>query len=116
MSAQKCERCDEPIKPVSLAKDWPNRIRGMVTLRVHRIRWVTYNLFERWRSPRITNCEMDLCDECWASLLEWVNQPVQQRLRIAADNRRAAAQRVKVAEERLEREIERLLAEDADRG
>lgn len=109
--ALKCQRCDEKIRPVSLSKDWPSRIRGKVTLRVHRIGWHFYNLDRAPEPARITECAVDLCDECWASLLEWATQPEQERLRIAAENRRSEAQRVAVAEERREREIQRLMKE-----
>lgn len=109
-----CERCEEKFKPVDLSHDWPTRLRGKVTIQQHKIAWtnIAFGNTPSLDRPRITISEMTLCDECWASLLEWANRPNQERLRIAAENRRTAARRVEVAEARREREIGRILAAD----
>jgi len=110
-----CQRCDEKIEPVSLAKDWPSRLRGQVTLRTHRVSWMSYRFgsapsFER---PRITNSELDLCDGCWGELLSWATQPEQERRKIAAENRRNAGRIKEVAEARREKEIQEILRENS---
>ena len=112
----KCQRCDEKIEPVSLDKDWPSRLRGHVTLRTHRVRWVSFRLgsIPSLESPRITNSELDLCDGCWGELLAWATQPEQERLKIAAQNRRNADRVREVAEARREKEISRLLGASHD--
>lgn len=115
-TATRCKRCDEPVKPVDLAKDWPSRLRGKITTRVHRVSIVSYILGGRFgeESPRIVNTEpIDLCDECWGEFLAWATQPEQERLKIAAENRRREAQRIQAAEDRREREIRRLMKEGA---
>ena len=112
----KCERCDEKIEPVSLSKDWPSRLRGRVTVRTHRVTWISirFGNTPSLESPRITNSELDLCDGCWGELLAWATQPEQARLRIAAENRRNKERVVEVAEARREREISRLMEVPAD--
>lgn len=109
-----CDRCEEKFKPISLEKDWPSRFQGKVTLRQHRISWtsVRFGNTPSLERPRISHTEVTLCDECWGDLLQWVNQPGQERLKIAAENRRKAARRVEVAEQRRDREVRRILAED----
>lgn len=108
-----CDRCDEKIRPVDLSKDWPTRLRGRVTLRTHRVWWQStwFGNTPALDAPRITYTEVDLCDGCWGELLSWVNQPSQERLKIAAENRRNAARVREMAEERRERAIQRLLDE-----
>lgn len=109
--SDKCQRCDEKIEPVSLAKDWPSRLRGQVTLRTHRVRWqsIHFGSIPSLEHPRITHTELDLCDGCWGELLAWANRPNQERLKIAAENRRNAARVREVAEARREKEISRLM-------
>lgn len=113
-----CDRCEEKFEPISLEKDWPTRLQGKVTIRQHRISWASFRFgstpsLER---PRISRTEMTLCDECWGALLEWANQPNQERLKIAAENRRIAARRVEVAEARRDREVRRLMNEVEEIG
>lgn len=109
-----CDRCEEKFKPISLEKDWPSRFQGKVTIRQHRISWasVHFGNTPTLERPRISHTEMTMCDECWGALLEWANRPNQERLKIAAENRRMAARRVEVAEARREREVQRLLDDD----
>ena len=108
-----CERCEEKFAPINLSHDWPSRLQGKVTIRQHRISWtsISFGNIPSLTSPRISNTEMTLCDECWGSLLEWANRPNQERLKIAAENRRSAARRLEVAEARRDREVQRLMSE-----
>ena len=114
--SDKCQRCEEKIAPVSLGKDWPSRLRGRVTLRTHRVTWVSYRFgsVPSLERPRITNSELDPCDGCWGALLSWATQPGQERLKIAAENRRNAARVKEVAEARREKEIARILREPSN--
>lgn len=111
--SERCQRCDEKIKPVSPAKDWPSRLRGQVTLHTHRVSWVSYHFgsVPSLERPRITHSEMDLCDGCWGELLSWATQPEQERRKIAAENRRNASRVEEVAEARRAREIQQILKE-----
>ena len=109
----KCERCEEPIPPVNLIKDWPSRFRGRVTLLTHRLTWVHYKIGDNTdpNPLRITNSQMDLCDGCWGDLLQWCNEPNQERLKIAAQHRRYRERVIRTAEERRERQINNMMGE-----
>lgn len=109
----RCERCEEPVKPVDLAKDWPSRLRGKVTLRTYRVAWfsIRFGNVPSLERPTFTDSQMDLCDGCWADLLKWANEPEQERRKIAARHRREAQRLVEIAEARREREINEILKE-----
>lgn len=111
----KCERCEEPVQQE--VPDLVSRLTGKVTVRTYTIRftsWITRPIL-LMRDPsdgiQTSYSEMTLCSECWGALLSWCNQPHQERLRIAAENRRSIERKRKVAEERREREINAVLAE-----
>lgn len=113
---EKCDRCDEPIRPVILGQGIAARLTGDIARVVYKITWTSIR--EQWmartsaESVRFTHTEVSLCDECWGALLSWVNQPQQERLKIAAENRRYRQRVAEVAEQRREREIQKLLKED----
>lgn len=111
-----CQRCEEKFKPIDLRKDWPTRLQGKITIRTYSIFWssIWFGNTPSLDRPRHTKSEMTLCDECWASLLQWATQPEQERRKIAAENRRSAERRVRVAEERREREIQRIMREEGE--
>lgn len=114
---EKCYRCDEQIPPVDLSKDWPHRFRGTVVHQTHKIKLslidFARNAFGRGL-PEVSNTELVLCDGCWGDLLSWANAPQQERLEIAAKNRRMRQREIDVAEERRERDIQKLLMEGTD--
>jgi len=73
-------------------------------------------MFSASKLPKVTYSEMDLCDECWCELLAWANQPEQERLKIAAENRRRAARVEKIQLDRRERAIAELMKDESDLG
>lgn len=113
---EKCDRCDEPIRPVVLGESIVDRFIGDVVRVAYKVTWTSVR--EQWMARRAADAvrymqtEVTLCDECWSSLLAWVNQPQQERRKIAAENRRMQQRRLEVAEQRREREIQKLLEED----
>jgi len=88
----KCERCEEPAQRE--VPDLVSRMTGTITVKTYTIRWTSWmtRALAFMRDSRdgisTTYSEMTLCSECWGELLSWANQPNQERLKIAAENRR----------------------------
>lgn len=111
-----CQRCDEPVQQDT--PDLVSRLTGTVTVRTYTIRWTSWItrplalMRDQFDGIHATHSEMLLCSECWGALLSWCLQPEQERRRIAAENRRATAQKAAVAAERREQEIAAIMAKD----
>lgn len=108
----KCERCEEPIEPVSLSKlPLIGRFVGtvaVVTRTVHlqsiRQRLSVMGAYER---PQFTRTDVTLCDQCWGAFLSWATEPGQERAKIAAENRLKNMRLQEVAERRREEQVQR---------
>jgi hypothetical protein len=111
-----CQRCDEPVKRE--VPDMVSRMTGRIVKTTYTVHWTTWRtrplaLMRNYRDGiQVSNSELTLCSECWGGLLTWANQPEQERLKIAAENRRYRAQVEKVAAERREQEIQALMTEN----
>jgi hypothetical protein len=114
----KCERCNEPIPPVDIKKDWPRRVRGEISTRTHTVTWVFYRFpWGTWgQRERVetTNTKAILCDGCWGDLLDWITEPGQERAKIAAEHRRTEQRVREVAEARREADVQRHMREQED--
>lgn len=110
---EKCQRCDEPILPRAQRPGLVPRFFGQIERVAVNVTWTSWA--ERWSArlgtaegpDQVTFTEVYLCDGCWGGLLSWVNAPIQERAKIAAENRRYAERVAKVTEERRERQVQR---------
>lgn len=112
----KCERCEEPVKPVILS-ELPLIGRffgkvGVVIRTIHltsiRQRLSALGAYERAHYSRT---DVTLCDQCWKSFLSWVVAPGQERAKIAAENRRKDQRIREVDERRREEKVQRYMEE-----
>lgn len=108
----KCERCEEPVKPVILSElPLIGRLFGKVGVVVRTIhlqsirqRLSALGAYER---ADITRTDVTLCDQCWGAFLSWVTDPGQERAKIAAENRRKDQRLQEVAERRRDERVRR---------
>jgi len=116
-----CDRCEERVHPVSLEKlPLIGRLTGKVqvetivrTVRLHGIRQ-RLSPMGAYERPSFTRTDVTLCDQCWGAFLSWVNEPGQERAKIAAANRRADRRLLEVAERRRDEQVRRHMAEAVD--
>lgn len=108
----KCERCEEPVRPVNLSKlpligRFVGHV-GVVVRTIHlqsiRQRLSAMGAYER---PDFSRTDATLCDQCWGAFLSWVCEPGQERAKIAAENRRKDQRLREVAERRREEQVRR---------
>lgn len=113
----KCERCEEPVKPVNLSEvpiigRFTGKV-GVVVRTIHlqsiRQRLSAMGAYER---PDFSRTDVTLCDQCWGAFLSWATEPGQERAKIAAENRRNAQRLKDVAEQRRESAVQRYLEGD----
>ena len=115
----KCERCEEPIEPVSLSKlPLIGRFVGTVevtkrTVHLQSIRQ-RLSIMGAYERPKFTRTDVALCDQCWGAFLSWVVEPGQERAKIAAENRRKNQRLVEVAERRRDERVRKYM-EEVDR-
>ena len=116
--SQKCERCEEAVEKVSLAKlPLIGRLTGNVevhvTKRTIHLRSIRQRLspWGAYEKPHFSRTEVTLCDQCWSAFLFWVTEPGQERAKIAAENRRKNQHLLEVAERRREERVQRHMKE-----
>ena len=112
----KCERCEEPIEPVSLSKlPLIGRFVGTVevtkrTVHLQSIRQ-RLSIMGAYERPKFSRTDVTLCDQCWGAFLSWVVEPGQERAKIAAENRRKNQRLVEVAERRRDERVRKYMEE-----
>lgn len=117
---EKCERCEEPIEPVSLSKlPLIGRFTGKVSVDVTKRTVHLTSIRQRlsvmgaYLQPDFSRTDVTLCDQCWGAFLSWVTEPGQERAKIAAENRRKDQRLREVAEQRREAQVQRHIREQA---
>ncbi|UOR02042.1 hypothetical protein MUN77_01540 [Leucobacter allii] len=112
----KCERCEEPVKPVVLERlpligRFVGKV-GVVVRTIHltsiRQRLSALGAYER---ADFSRTDVTLCDQCWGAFLTWACEPGQERAKIAAENRRKDQRLREVAERRREEQVQRYMKE-----
>lgn len=120
MSApSKCERCEEPIEPVSLSTlPLIGRFVGTIavvtrTVHLQSIRQ-RLSVMGAYEGPEFSRTGVTLCDQCWGAFLSWVCEPGQDRAKIAAENRRNIKRMQDIAERRREEQVQKHMKERSD--
>lgn len=113
---KRCERCEEPIEPVSLSKlPLIGRFVGTVAVveRTVHLRSIRQRLsvMGAYEDVNTSRTDVTLCDQCWGGFLSWVAEPGQERAKIAAENRRKNQRLLEVAERRRDEQVERHMKE-----
>ncbi len=114
----KCERCEEPVKPVNLSEiPLIGRFVGKVgvVVRTIHLRSIRQRLsaMGAYELPDFSHTDVTLCDQCWGAFLSWVCEPGQERAKIAAENRLDERKRREYAERLREERVQRHMKERA---
>lgn len=117
----KCDRCEEPVQPVSLEKlpligRFIGKVQMETIVRTVHLRGIRQRLspMGAYERPDFTRTDVTLCDQCWGAFLSWVTEQGQERAKIAAANRRADRRLLEVAERRRDERVRRYMNEPTE--